>query len=219
MRICRQLAIARQRFQRLAFPYRVVVVDVAQNARFQYEETTIDPGAIPLGLLGEAGDAAAFDVKCAEAAWRLHRAHGRQGGAFAMEGELRGDIDVRQTVAVGKAERIVVEEFSRSLETATRLRVFAGIDKGHAPRFRVLVVHLHFITGEVESNVRGMQEVVGEVLLHHVALVAQADHEVVDAKMRIELEDVPQHRLAADFDHRFGAERGFLAYSGAEAAG
>ena len=55
-----------------------------------------------------------------------------------------------------------------------------------------------------------MEEVVGEELLDDVALVAQADDEVVDAVLGVELEDVPEDGAAADFDHGLGTERWFL---------
>src|SRR5690606_36472736 len=58
-----------------------------------------------------------------------------------------------------------------------------------------------------------------EVLLDHIALVAQADHKVVDAVMRVELEDVPEHGFAADLDHGLGAHRGFFGQARAQAAG
>ena len=50
-----------------------------------------------------------------------------------------------------------------------------------------------------------MDEVVGEVLLDHVALVAKAQHEVANAMVRVDLHDVPKNGLAADLDHRLGA--------------
>ncbi|MNN75497.1 hypothetical protein D3C81_1918040 [compost metagenome] len=51
-----------------------------------------------------------------------------------------------------------------------------------------------------------MQEVVGEEILDRVALVAQADHEIVDAVSRVLLHDVPENWLPTDFDHGFGLE-------------
>ena len=45
-------------------------------------------------------------------------------------------------------------------------------------------VDLHAVLGEIEGHVRRVEEVVGEVLLDHVALVAKADDEVGDAVVR-----------------------------------
>ncbi|MNM82275.1 hypothetical protein D3C81_943020 [compost metagenome] len=64
-----------------------------------------------------------------------------------------------------------------------------------------------------------MQEIVGEVLLDHIALVAQADDEVIDAKVRVDLHDVPDDRLAAYLDHRFWPQVGFFADTRTQAAG
>ena len=64
-----------------------------------------------------------------------------------------------------------------------------------------------------------MEEIVGKVFFNHVALVAQADHEVVDSVMGIDLHDVPQNGLAADFDHRFRAQVRFFTDAGAKAPG
>ena len=47
-----------------------------------------------------------------------------------------------------------------------------------------------------------MQEVIGEILLDHMSLVAATDHEFIDAVSAVDLEDMPKDRLAADFHHR-----------------
>ena len=55
-----------------------------------------------------------------------------------------------------------------------------------------------------------MQEVVGEVLLDDVALVATANDKIIYAMGGIQLHDVPQDWSAADFDHWLGLEIGFF---------
>ena len=64
-----------------------------------------------------------------------------------------------------------------------------------------------------------MQGQIGEIFLHHIAFVAQANHKISDTKMRVAFHDVPQNRLAADLHHGFGTQHGFFAKSGAETAG
>ena len=71
----------------------------------------------------------------------------------------------------------------------------------------------------VERDVRHVQEVVGEVLLDDVALVAAADDEVVDAVRRVDLHDVPEDRLAADLDHRLRLQIALFGDPRAEPAG
>ena len=83
----------------------------------------------------------------------------------------------------------------------------------------MLFVDLHAVGAQVEGDVGQVQEVVGEVFLDHVALVAAADDEVVDAVGGVELHDVPEDRLAADLDHGLGLEVGFLGEARAETTG
>src|ERR1700761_464909 len=78
---------------------------------------------------------------------------------------------------------------------------------------------LHAVLFHVEGDIGGVEEVVGEVLLDEVALVAAADDEVVDAVMGVDFEDVPQDRPAADFDHGLGTHHGLFAEPRAHSAG
>ena len=57
------------------------------------------------------------------------------------------------------------------------------------------------------------------ICLDDVALIAGADHEVIHAMGGIDLHDVPQYRLAADFDHRLRLQIGLFAESRTESAG
>jgi hypothetical protein len=66
------------------------------------------------------------------------------------------------------------------------------------------------VVAQVEGHVGHVEEVVGEVLLDDVALVAEADHEVVEAVVAVDLHDVPQDRPLADLDHRLGLGGGLL---------
>src|SRR6185369_1465427 len=137
-----------------------------------------------------------------------------------VERELRGDVDVGDAVAVGEAEALLVGDVvADAPQPAAGHRALAGVDQRHAPRLGVLLVHFHRVLGHVERDVRHVQEVVGEVLLDDVALVAAADDEVVDAAGRVDLQDVPEDRPAADLDHRLGLEVGLLRKPAAEAAG
>ena len=69
----------------------------------------------------------------------------------------------------------------------------------------------HPVFGQMKRHIGHVQEVIGEVLLDHVSLVTKADDEIVEAIVTIDLHDVPEDRAAADFHHRFGTDRGFLA--------
>ncbi|MNT00499.1 hypothetical protein D3C72_1349330 [compost metagenome] len=120
--------------------------------------------------------------------------------------ELR-NVDIRNAVAIGEAERLfILEVTAGTQQTATGHGFFAGVDERDAPRLAVILVHVHAVFTHVEGDVRGVQEVVGEEVLDRIALVAEADHEVVNSVGGILLHDVPENWLAADLDHWLGLE-------------
>jgi len=81
------------------------------------------------------------------------------------------------------------------------------------------VMHFHRVVRHVEGDVGHVKEVVGEVFLDDIALVSGADDEVIDAMGAVDLEDVPEDRLTADFDHGFGTGGCFFGEAGAKASG
>lgn len=70
----------------------------------------------------------------------------------------------------------------------------------------------------MKFDVRHVHEIVGEIILDHITLVAQTNHEVIYAVGRVDLEDAPQDRLPADFYHRFWADGCFFNNTCAHAA-
>ena len=80
------------------------------------------------------------------------------------------------------------------------------------------VVERGAVGPRVDRHVGSVEEVVGEILLDHIALVAEADDEILDAVMGVDLHHVPENRHAADLDHRLGPEVRFLRNAGAQAA-
>ncbi len=191
-----------------------------RHLRAKHEVAAVDQRAITLGLFLETDDAVLLDVERTEAPRRVSGGQRRDLAVLAVEIDRCADIDVGDTVAVGEAEGFLVANvLGHAQQAAASHRVVAGVDEGHVPWLGALVMHLHAVRAHVESHIRHVQEVVGEVLLDDVALVATADHEVVDAVVRIGLQDMPEDRLAADLDHRLRAQGGFLAEARAEAAG
>ena len=81
------------------------------------------------------------------------------------------------------------------------------------------MVHRHLVLFHVEGDVRHVQEVIGEVFLDQVALVAAADDELGDTVEGIALHDVPENRTSTDLDHRFGSHRGLFREPCAKATG
>ena len=196
---------------------------VVERPRLEHEEAAVHvgPGAIAVGFLVEGGDPGAI-VTQGEGAEAAGRLHGREGGADtlpAVERDCLGDVQVAHAVAVGEAEALRADIVANPLDAAAGHRLLAGVHQGHAPGLGDGVVHLHTVVAHVEGDIGGVQEVVGEEVLDRIALVAQADDEVLNTVGRVLLHDVPENRLATDLDHRLGLEVRFLADAGAQAAG
>ena len=137
-----------------------------------------------------------------------------------MEGDQLGDVDVADAVAIGQAEGVVaLNVLGHALEAPTGHGALSSVHQGHTPGFGATLVHVHGVLAHVESDIRHIEKVVGEVLLDLVALVAAADHKIIDSVGGINLHDVPKDRLATDFHHGFRLGVGLLGYPGAKAAG
>ena len=168
---------SREPLQRLVLEERVVARDVVEHAGLEHEEAAVHPGAVAGRLLGERGHrrCSSSSSSAPKRPSGLHGGHRRQAPVGAMKGEQRRDVDVGDAVAVGQQERLVAEILGHALHAPAGLRVGAGVDQRHAPGLDLAVVDLDRPAPEVERDVGAVQEVVGEVLLDDVALVAQAD--------------------------------------------
>ena len=126
------------------------------------------------------------------------------------------EVHVGNTIAIGKHERLIPDIILYALDASAGHGVEAGVDDGHAPRLVHVVVDLHLVVAEVEGYVRIMQEVVREILLDNVLLVAGQDDEIVVAVARVVLHDVPEDRHLPDLDHRLRTEMRLLGNTGSE---
>jgi hypothetical protein len=127
--------------------------------------------------------------------------------------------DVGQPVAVGQTELLVAHQRQHALQPSAGHGLLAGVDERHPPGLGRRLMHLHGPGGQVQGHVAGVQVVVGEVLLDHVAAVAQAHDEVGEPVGGVDLHDVPQQRLASDLDRRLGTHGGLLGDTGPQSSG
>src|SRR5580692_2755113 len=213
----RELALRGERAHRLLLPHGAVAIEVAVDPGREHEEATVGPAAVAAGLLLELAHQLAFQLQRTKTAGWLHGGDGCLGAAPAVEIDQRGQVHVSEPVAVGEAELLPTDVWQHALEPPAGHRLLACVHERHVPRLRFGAVHLHGALRQIERHVARVHVVVGEVLLDHVALVAETDHEVLDPVRGVHLHDVPQHRLAADLDHRLWTHRGLLAQSRAEA--
>ena len=78
-----------------------------QTTRIEHKETAIDEASISLWLLLKASYLIAIKFQCSEPPRWADRSHGGQLPVGTMEGDLCGDVDVRQAIPVGEAKRLV----------------------------------------------------------------------------------------------------------------
>ena len=75
------------------------------------------------------------------------------------------------------------------------------------------------VATQINCNVRLVQDVIGKVFFDDIALVAQANHELVEAVTRINFHDVPQNGHPANLYHWLRFNNRFFAQAGAQATG
>ena len=78
------------------------------------------------------------------------------------------------------------------------------------PWLRNALMHLHVVFPHIEGHVRHVQKIIGEVLFDQISLVSATDNKVIDPVLRIDFENVPKDRPAANFNHGLGTRTGFF---------
>ena len=181
-----------------------MALDEFQDAGIENEESAIDEPALGLRLLLERGRERPFDHDAPESRRRAHAGHRRLATTLPMKRNFRGDIDIRQSIAVGHAKRLArIQVLTHLEQAATRHGLLTGVHERHFPGLAAAIVILHPVRRHVERDVGLMQKIIREIFLHHVALVAQAHDELRDAERRIRLHDVPENRTGTDLHHGF----------------
>ena len=149
---------------------------------------------------------------------------GGQGADFAggLVGSDAGvDVDGGQSVAVGKQKRFARRDVALDgFDAEGGHGILPGIGQGDIPVLLIMIVVTCDFGGvaEFEGDVAGVPQVVAEVVFDHVALVAEAEDEVLVPVLGIGFHDVPEDGFAPDGDHGFGAKLGFFAEAGALSA-
>ena len=79
--------------------------------------------------------------------------------------------------------------------------------------------HVVSAVAEVKGHIRGVQEIIREVLLDHVLLISGTDDKFVEPIGTVGPHNVYQNWNSTNFNHGFGFELAFFGNSGAEATG
>ncbi len=136
----------------------------------------------------------------------------------SMKANQLVEVDVRDTIAISHHERLTVEVLAHPLQSPCRLRGHAGVHERDSPLVADALQWLDGVVGEVDGDVGSHVERFGEVLLDVLALVSEADDELLMPEVGEVTHDVPQDRPVADLDHRFGPDIGLLADTTAHTA-
>ena len=197
----------------------MIAFDPIQNIWLKHEEAPIDPGVIAIGLLLKPGHSASFEMNCAIAPGRLNRRQGGLAALLAVMGNQGGHVHIRHPIAIGETEAAAIQIGAHTRQATTCLALIPRIHQRHLPGFALALVHLHVVIDvHMERDITGVQEIIGEILLDQIALITAADNKLVNAKMAINFENVPENRLASYLHHRLWLEVGFFAEAGTESA-
>ena len=155
---------------------------MAQQPRFEDEESAVDP-ELRARLLVEAEDAvAAAEIDDAEGKVGLDHGHGADAAALPMAGNERAEIDVGEPVGVRDEKRTVLQPVADGMDAPARRRVDA--------RLRTLDLHLR-------RPFRGRGE-----CLDLVRAIARAQREPPQSLGGEDPDDVPDDRHPTDLDER-----------------
>ena len=128
-----------------------------------------------------------------------------------MERLQSRDIEVCDAVTVGKHEGLVVlEPLLHALQTPTCLGVQPGVNQVHFPGEVVSPVDNGLPCRQIDSEIVIDGIKVQKVFFNNFRLIPKRNDELMDAVRGIDVHDVPQNRLTADFHHRLGTEDGFF---------
>src|SRR5688572_28857255 len=108
-----QLPIRRQPLEWLALPDRPITIDVLKHPAIEHEKSAVDPTHLVIRLLVKPRNRlVALDIEDSESARRRNGGHGRGLAVRGVKGNESLDVDVRDTVAVGEAEGIAIDELA-----------------------------------------------------------------------------------------------------------
>src|SRR4051794_15611114 len=179
-----QLPVGGEALQRLALEP-AQLSQLVNHPGLKDEDPAVDP-VLRARLLAKPGHAAVVAVDLGHAELQLgpHDRHRRQRAVRVVEAEHRLQVDVREPVAIGRAEALLAHDVRQALDSAARGRLQPRVDAAN---------------GHTVRPVAALRE-----RLDHLALVAAGQDDVAQAVARIQLHDVPDDRLAADLDQRLG---------------
>src|SRR6266700_6849162 len=182
-----QLLVACKTFQRLPLKDAIVAFQVVEDLSIKNEEARTGP-ALELRLLNELAHAP-FLVKLEHPITRERMNCGDGGHALvsAMKVDDGANVEVSQAIPIGHEKGVISYVLFDSLEAPARHGLGTGFGKCDLEvllAVRVVVGDL-VLTTEADGEVIVHRFIVEEVLLDHLAAVAEAEHKVTETVMRV----------------------------------
>src|ERR1700681_210681 len=214
-----QFAFADQARKRLLDQF-VAFLHVVENCRAQYKEAAIDPKWLLRHgphVRYQASGVGMYGMKTLGAA---NADKTRDRITFGEFLDIPIQRQIRQPVGiVGQKDRFAFDVLAYSKQTLADVAVQPGINEGDTPLVQIVAVQVNLSSALAHREiVRHGLRIIEKVLAHHVAAIAQGEHKVGMAEMRVVTHQVPQHRATADVHQRLGNGVGMLTQACAETA-
>jgi hypothetical protein len=119
-----ELAVARERLDRLPFPSRLIALNIVYGSLVQDEIPTVDPPFARLGLLIKFPDLISLKADSAKTCRRPNRGNRGELAMRLMKLPQATQIKISNTVSVGKHERLVgLKPVGETFEATACLRM------------------------------------------------------------------------------------------------
>jgi hypothetical protein len=218
-----QLAVRGKLAKGRLFPSRLIPIHyIVECLGLQDEESSVYEGRLALRLFIEAlnqAGGAVVDGDDAEPARRSYSCEGGESAVAPMEPDECGDVDIRDSIAIGHAEGIVCDMVTDTSQPAACHSVEAGLDHGDLVILGGACKYLIGVVAQVEGYVAVVDEVIVKETGDDVSLVTRADNELIYPMVPVHLHNVPDDGLASYLHHGFRLQSRFLGNSGTQPTG
>ena len=122
----------------------------------------------------------------------------------AMETDKRIDVNVGQTITIRNHERLIPNQILEPAQTSAGQSVEPGVYQSYLPIRSGRVRDRARSVAQVDENIAVVNQEIAEILFDDLAFVPTRNQKITVTMLCIDIHNMPQHGLAADFNHRLG---------------
>jgi len=180
-------------------------LDIAEDFIAHDEESTVDPDVSARQRGNIRDHTFRADVDNVKAGGGLHQQQRGDCLGFAKRIDHSGECDIAQPIAIiGKEHFFALEVRLHGFQALADVGVDTGLDKCNRPVIDVTIQEVDFLAALGPDKIVGNGLVVVEkIILNRVAAIPEAENEVLVAKVRVILHQVPNDRAGTDLHHGF----------------